>query len=224
VTTTNRWKVTDVDDAGVAQIEISTQSLQMHLADGPRVEEFDSADPAKQPERYKKLADAIGKPLSVIQLSPQGELLSRKTLIETTATDPTATDRVAMPLPAEAIPVGKTWYQRFDVQVRQNNGEIRKIPVRQNFTLKNVEGTTATIEFKTVPLAPVNDPQLEVTVVQLLPSGTAQFDLERGLMVAQDRTLDETVIGYPGPGSSVHIVSSFSERLQPEPATADSEP
>lgn len=222
-TSVQRWKVVEVEDEGDARIEVSTQSLRMRGVDGKSIDEFDSEDPEKQPERFKEVAEAIGKPLSMMHLSPHGEVLGRKRLIETSKIDPTVADRPAIPLPDEPVAIGQSWNQRFEVDMRRQNGEVQKIPIRQSFTLQKVEGSVAFIESKTVALTPLNEPQLELAVGQLLLDGTMQFDLQRGQMLSRKRKAEKTVIGFDGPGSSIHVINTITERLVPEPATANVE-
>lgn len=219
-----RWKVLEVGDDRVARIQISTQRLQMEATDGRDRVAFDSEDPDNVPEAYREVAEAIGKPLSIIHVSPRGEVVQREKLIETSGPDPTAHARLTLALPKQPLAVGESWSEKFEVDVLQSDGATKKFPVRQDFTLQQVEGSVATIAFKTVVLAPVGDPRLEVQLIQQQPAGSVQFDLQRGLVIAQTQETDKTVVGYAGPGSSFHLTSNFQERLRPAAATADRKP
>ncbi|MBI3465230.1 MAG: hypothetical protein HY000_19565 [Planctomycetes bacterium] len=217
-TSLRRWKVREVDAQGTANIEISTERVHMRSTEGEQTIEFDSADPAKQPEALRHVAPLIGKPLSLLRVSPQGAVLEEKLLMKAEGVATMEAGQILPLLPERPVSPGQSWKHQFTLKLPK--GLPKDLPARQTFKLADVKDVLATIEFTTAILAPIDDPQIEAQLVQHRPAGTVQFDLRRGLIVAQTLSVDETVVGFAGPASSFRIKSKYSERLA-KPSAAE---
>lgn len=205
-----RWKILEVDAEGVATIEVTTLRLQMRSREGGKVIEYDSADPEKQPEEFKTLKDVIGKPLSIVRVAPDGTVLDEKMLTQTDTATKMQADQILPLLPEKPVATGYTWRRKFDIRLGQPG---KGFPARKSFTLASVKDGKATIQFKTTLLAPVSNPALEAQLIQHRPSGTIEFDVQRGLVVSQKQAIDDTVVGFLGPASAFSIKSTATERL-----------
>ena len=61
---------------------------------------------------------------------------------------------MTIPLPEEAIPVGHTWSELYDVDVPLDEGGVKRVKTRQTFKLVSVKTGVATIELATNVLTP----------------------------------------------------------------------
>lgn len=205
-----RWVVQEVDAEGVATIVVSTLKVQMRSTDGGASVEFDSGDPAKQPVQYRHVLELIGKPLAEVKISAQGKVLGEKLLVESEGIPKAPVGQVLPILADRPVKIGESWKHDFELI-----GRGKKIPARQTFTFTAIKDGQAVVEYKTVLLAPVNDPLAESELVWHRPSGTVLYDFQRGLVTSQDAKLDATVVGFQGPASSLKVQSLATERLLP---------
>jgi hypothetical protein len=205
-----RWKVVDVDSEGVATIELSVLRVQMRSQEGNKIIEYDSDDPEKQPENFKALKEVIGKPISMVRIAPDGALLEEKPLVKAEGIATMQADQILPLLPEKPVSPGDSWRRKFEIRVAK---PAERFPARQSFTLRDVRDGKATIKFKTTILAPIDTAALKAQLIQHRPSGTIEFDLERGLMLKQTQSLDETVVGVSGPASLFQMRMTATERL-----------
>jgi hypothetical protein len=70
-------------------------------------------------------------------------------------------------------------------------------------------------------LTPVNNPKIQAQLVQRMTQGVIRFDIDAGRVLSQKLELDERVLGFQGPESSLHYLGRFTEEyLPPEPKMA----
>ena len=74
----------------------------------------------------------------------------------------------------------------------------------------------ATISVATQVLTPVNNPKIQSQLVQRLTKGTIRFDMDAGRVLSQNIDLDEQVLGFQGPDSSLHFIGRFTEEYVPD--------
>jgi hypothetical protein len=55
-------------------------------------------------------------------------------------------------------------------------------------------------------------------LIQRLTQGTIRFDIDAGRVLSQRLELDERVLGFNGPDSSLHYLGRFTEEYLPPPA------
>ena len=121
-------------------------------------------------------------------------------------------------MPDIPVKVGQTWRQPVNMTVKLKDGQSRKIKCQQVYVLERVRGDIATISLDTRVITPVEDPRVQVQLVQRLSDGTVKFDLKRGQVVEQQMDLDQTVLAFNGADSSMKYVARFSQQLLPDPA------
>lgn len=208
------WRVKEVKPDGSAIFEHLVESVDMRqqLA-GCREVHYNSRTDQKPPPGFDDVAAAVGVPLSVIKLDPQGKILTRERKAVKAAV--TAAGDITIPLPDGPVSVGHTWSSPHEVEVKANNGVIVRVRTVQKFTLQGVQNGVATIAVATQILTPIDDPALESQLLQCQSSGTAKFDVDAGRMLSQQMDLDKNVVGFRGGASSLHYVTRFSEELLP---------
>jgi hypothetical protein len=87
--------------------------------------------------------------------------------------------------------------------------------LQRTYQLAEVNGSIATIKLKTARITPVNDPQIEVQLMQRTPSGSIKFDLDQGRIVSMETVVEQTVLGAAGPKSSMSAATRSVEKLLP---------
>lgn len=208
---TKVWKFTKVDDQGNGTFELYVNDVQMvqRLADSKEVR-FDSRSQEKPPLGFEPVAKTVGKKLAVITLSPRGEIVERRQL------EPDALQSqgyLTVPLPEKPVSLGESWTVPGEIAVPLRSGLVRKIKIQEKFTLQEVKGDLAAIRIATQVLTPVDDPEVEVQLVQRLSEGTVRFDMQLGRIISQEIEVDRQVVGFQGDASSFHYRTRFTEEL-----------
>ena len=206
------WKVTDVLPNG--EIEIMNVVEQVHMQNklpDRAPTEYDSQKDKTPPPGYEDAAKAIGVPLSVVRMTPRGEVISHKPKLQQPAAESDAP--ITVRLPDDPVAIGATWDEPFDVNVQVEEGGTKAIQTRRHYKLADVATGIATIEVTYQVLSPIT-PQVEAQLVQRLMKGTVKFDVEQGQIVSQTYEVDERVLGFAGPTSSMHYVMQMEETLK----------
>lgn len=205
------WKVTDVLPSGEMEFVHVVETVKMsNTVPNRGTTTYNSATDETPPLGFEQAARAVGVPLSLVRIKPDGEIVER----EEKHPQPAATEDmpITLRLPSEAIAVGEKWDATFDVEVTTASKVKQKIKTRRVCTLKSVKSGIATIKVEYQILSPVSA-YIESQLVQKLTKGTVRFDINAGRIVSQRYDADRRVIGFSGKASSMHYVSRFEERL-----------
>lgn len=205
------WKVTDVLPNGEMEFVHVVETVRMtNTVPNRGTTKFDSEADKTPPTGFEQAARAVGVPLSVIRIKPDGEIAHR----EEKHPQPPATDDmpITLRLPAEPIAVGEQWDWNYHVDAQRKNKSTLKVQTRRVCTLKKVQSGIATIEVEYQLLSPVSA-YIESQLLQKLTKGTVRFDIDAGRTVSQRFEADRRVIGFSGKASSMHFVSRLEERL-----------
>ncbi len=89
----------------------------------------------------------------------------------------------------------------------------KKVPIGRTFTLESVEDQIAVIKFKTKVMKRLNDPKLGLQLIQKTPSGTIKLDLEKGIIISQDVSLDKAQVGIFGGKGAMRAIKNHVETL-----------
>lgn len=219
--TNKRYTVTTVDGDGNAVLELQIDRVQMRASvDGGDSIAYDTQSGEEPPAAFAGISTTVGKPYTRVKVSPRGELLSLDWLIAAEQkSKPTKADAaeldIVVVLPEEPVKVGDTWKEPFEVEIGATPTLKKKIRLQREYTLKQVEGSLATISLKTVVLSPLHDPAEESQLVRKTPKGTVVFDLARGVVTSRTYEVDKVIVGFSGPDSKVHTINTRKEQLAP---------
>jgi hypothetical protein len=213
------WQVDDVKDDGVIVFTHSIDSIDMwQKMQGRQEQRYNSRTDKTPPPGYEDVAKQVGVPLTRITMDARGEIIKREEKQNQPNTNPT---QITIPLPAQPIPIGHQWNKAFTIPITANNGVVKKVDLRQLYTLENVATGVATIKVESQVLTPISDPALEAQLIQRMTEGTVKFDLDAGRVIAQQTDLNRQVIGFNGPASSMRYLTRVEEKLLPAtPQTA----
>jgi hypothetical protein len=215
------WHIQEIDADGRVTLEHSVESVDMRqkLSDRQEVT-YNSKTDKEPPPGYEAVAKSVGVPLTVFLIDSSGNLLKRMDKRGTPPAD-AQNSQVTMPLPERPVARGESWNVPQDVTITLEDGDTKVIKTRQHYTLDSVAKGVATISVVTQILTPVNNPKIQSQLVQRMTQGTIRFDIDAGRVLSQKLELDERVLGFQGPESSLHYLGRFTEEyLPPEPKTA----
>ncbi len=219
----SHFRVIDQTETGTS-LELSVDHTRMSARfDDGHINVFDSSDETTHAGPYQYVAKTVGRPLSIAVISLRGELISADSLIKDGAIAIDPSINFFSVLPAEPVAIGATWKESYTVQIDQQ-GLKHPVKMQRQFTLESVTGDLATISFRTVPLTPLRDPQIEASVAQQLFKGTIVFDVARGRMMSRESELNQTVIGAVGQTSSMSVAGRRTEKLTTPAALAAKPP
>jgi hypothetical protein len=210
------WKVTDV--LPNHQIEFMDVIEQVHMVNqlpDRAPTEYDSAKDKTPPPGYEDTAKAIGVPLSVVRMTPRGEIVAHKIKYQQAPAEPDT--QITVRLPDGPVAIGATWDEPFDIKVQLQSGGEKPIQTRRHYTLAKVSNNIASIEVSYQVLSPM-DSEVESKLVGRLMKGTARFDIGKGRVISQEFDIDKRVLGFAGATSSMHYVMEMKEELADSPA------
>jgi hypothetical protein len=209
---TKCWRIKSVDGTGNIVFEHSVESVDMRNEMSGRQEvHYNSQTDKKPPPGYEDVARSLGMPLSVVTIDPSGKVLSRDQK-RAPAIDASGSVLV-MPLPKEPATIGAEWFLPSDVSVPLEDGEVKTVKTRQRYELEDVKDGVATIGVETQILTPVSNPKVRAQLIQRMWKGHIRFDIDAGRMISQRTDLDERVLSFSGPDSSMHYVARFTEEV-----------
>jgi len=215
---TKAWKITAAPAQGPFSFVHQVERVNMwQKVSKQEAVHYDSKFDKKPPKQYAEVAATVGKPLARVEMDHRGRVLKR---VNARANVDIGVGELAVPLPPEAVPVGHRWSRPDEFTANLKGGRQKTIKLSHRYQLTKVEGDTAVISAKTIVLTPVDDPVIEVQLVQRLSSGVIHFDMKQGRVVWQQMDLSRKVIGFEGPDSIVHYLSRFTVEHAPAAATA----
>jgi hypothetical protein len=217
------WRVSDVQPDGTATFEHSVRSVDMrHKLSGRQEVRYNSDTDKEASPGFQTIAKSIGVPLALVTIDPRGKIIKRERRIAKPGDQNDG--QMTIQLPEEAVAVGQTWSEIQDVDVPLDGGGVKKVKVRETFTLKSVKTGIATIEVATNILTPNLPPEIEAKLVQTESAGTIRLDIDAGRVVGQQIDLDKRVVGFRGEASSLHCLTRFTQKLLTGEATTASRP
>jgi hypothetical protein len=208
------WKIEKVDAEGNTTFVhmVEWVDLWNSVSDRPEIA-FDSRKDKTAPPGYEHVAQSVGQPLASITINPHGQVVTRKDARP--QFNPGISD-LTVPLPDKAVKVGDMWHVNEEVKLQDEQKRIKLVQVRHQYTLDDVQTGVATIRVATQVLTPINDPKFEAQLVQRMQKGTIKFDIDAGRVISRQMDLDETVLGFSGPDSSMQYVARFIEEQFPD--------
>ena len=211
---TKVWQVQQVDADGKIHFAHSIEDVDMwSQVDGRQPVQYQSRKDKEAPLEYEKVAQTVGKQLSVVSMERSGKVEERK---GQTAQVDTGLGGLVVPLPPAPVKVGATWSVPSEVRVWTVDGSLKAIKTQQLFELTSVEAGVASIMVQTRVLTPDDDPRIRSQLVQGLTNGEIKFDVTAGRILSRKMDWNESVAGFNGPKSNMKYMAEFSETLLPD--------
>jgi hypothetical protein len=207
------WNVREADDEKATFLhQIESIDMWQRTKGRPEVR-YNSQTDTEVPPAYEEAAKAVGVPLTVITVDTRGRVIKREERFPQQNND---SQPLVLILPETEVAVGDTWTNPMDLKVLlQDSRTIKTVQARQHCKLDKLQNGVATISIDSQVLTPVHDAQIEVQLVQRLPKGTVDFDVEAGRVRSMQLDVDQRVLGFSGAASSMHCLSRLTEKLLP---------
>lgn len=224
-TSEKQWQVKNVDANGnmVFEYRINAVDMAQRVGEGEEIK-YNSRTDTNVPEIYQQVSETLNKPLSLITMNPQGQVVNRDKEMKSPQL---GMGELALPLPAEPIAIGGQWSVPRETRVKLEDGTQKVIKLRELYTLEKVSAGVATISIETQPLTPISDPAIDSQIIQQLSKGQIKFDLDNGRMLSKQLDWSDVVVGFRGPDTSLKYDSRLTEELvldAPKTATKKSAP
>lgn len=206
--TQKHYRVVWVDEEGNGTLETVIDRVQMSAQfDAQAPATFDSQDPKqKDLKQYEKIRETIGKPSRMVY-SSVGKVIRK-------AGEPEVENQgFLIPLPQKEIKIGDSWKEDYEIEVAIGKKLRKKIPIRRTFKLEGVNDQIAEIKFKTKIMTRQNDPKIGLQLIQKTPSGNIKLDMEKGVIISQDVSLDKAQVGIFAGQGAMRAISSRVETL-----------
>jgi len=202
------WKTLDVDKQGAATFEYRVEDIDMHQAQtGYDDAVYNSRRDKTIPPELINLEGKIGKPLAHIKIGPQGQT-SKKPIREYDGS--ISENRIVIPFPDEPVGGGSTWSEAKQKELPQPNQTVKKIRMRENFSLEKIQSGLATIKFATIIFTQLT-PKEESQLLDYFSIGTMVLDLEAGHFIRHEATVNRQVVGIQGASDSITYFSRTTE-------------
>jgi len=219
---TKIWKVREVDSNGTAILEYSLGDVDMKSYSSLRKEEsrFNSKSDEKPAAEYLGVAEMIGVPIAHLTINIRGDVINRSQIAKITAStqfgETTEENRITIPFPDDAIGVGDTWVHPREIVIPKPNGTVKKVAVRERYTLEKIQHGIATFDFKTIVITPLYDDKETDWELRnkVRTEGTIQFDIEKGQAIFQQYGMKKSILNALQDGkTSATYQSRFTEKI-----------
>ena len=209
---TKEWKVVDLDGNNIATIEMRLLALVVETTrPNGEILKFDSNKP--EGPLKDSLAPLVGSTVAKLNVDRLGRVLE---VTDSKFGKPTRYETeppfVAV-LHGQKVVPGQTWNRNYFAVLEPPAGTGEKIELIQNYITRSLEKDKVILDLETSSLKPFKNPVEEASILQLMPKGTINFDLQRGLMTSAHLTIDKVINEIAGSGSSYQFKSTYKEIL-----------
>jgi hypothetical protein len=216
---TKAWRINQAADDGQLTFDYVVESVSMwHQMSGRQEVRYDSAKDEQPPPEYQHVAASVGEPMARITIAPDGEIIKRENARP--QFNP-GIGELTITLPKEPVRVGHQWATEGELPLRARPSDpIKRVKLRQQYTLEKVQTGVATIQLTTQVITPLNDPALQAQLIQRIKKGVIKFDVDAGRILSQQMDTDEMVIGFNGADSNMKYLSRLTEEVVREESLA----
>lgn len=208
-----QWKVTDVDDKGVATVEMSISSMRWERKTAGEEDVFDSSRPDAL--NKSELAKHVGPVLAILRIDTLGKVVE----VKESKVGPAARFEAELPfkvvLPEAASKVGDAWARTFTVQLDPPLGTGEKYAATQKCQCLEPKPGLLLIgvatEIKDLPSTPAE----RIPLLPHLTEGQVYFHPESGRYYAARLKVQKELKNHQGDGSSYKFTSTYVEDLVP---------
>lgn len=209
-----KWKVSDVDDKGIATLEMSIASMRFERKAGAEEDIFDSSKPDDL--NKNELAKHVGPVLAILRVDQLGKLVEVKESKVGPATRFASELPFKLVLPTTPAKVGDAWDRSYTIQLDPPLGTGEKYEATQKYTCLEPKSGLLTLSLATSIKEMPTQSAEQIPLLPLLPEGTLYFHAESGRYYAARLTIAKELKNHQGDGSSYKYTSTYVEDLMPE--------
>ena len=208
-----KWKVADVDDKGIATVEMTIAQMRWERKSGDEEDIFDSTKPDDL--NQSEMAKHVGPVLAVLRVDPLGKVVE----VKESKVGPAARFEAEPPfkfiLPATAPKPGDAWDRKFTIQLDPPLGTGEKYTCTQNHQAAEPKNELLTIrvatEIKELPSSAAE----HIPLLPHLAEGQVYFHAATGRYYAARLKVQRELKNHQGDGSSYKFTSTYVEDLVP---------
>lgn len=210
-----KWKVADVDNEGVATLEMSIVSMkwEQKLPNG-ETDVFDSAKPDDL--NKNEMARLVGPTLAVVRVDAAGKLIEVKESKFGSKSRFEVDLPLKLVLPPSGPKEGQTWNRTFTIKLDPPQGTGETYEATQTYTAKpSVNGFTTigvTTSIKDMPTQASD----QIPLLPMLMEGDIFFHGPTGQYFAARLKIKKELVNHQGQGTKYVFESTYSEDLKVE--------
>jgi len=217
-----RFLVTEVDDLGVANLQMQFESVEMmfHPDGGQPIVYRSSMKPQEVPRAFSIFAARLQESAQQFRVQPSGAPIDQEG--ELVRDDEGGTEtRLLVPLPEHPVGIDDTWQYFNTVRLRVAEDPVTREPIirtirlRTTCRLDEVEGQIAKIVFQTTCVTKVRTPSVKGLLIEAFPKGHMLLDMQAGRITERVVRNDNRVFGVHGPNSMLTTSAESVEKLLP---------
>ncbi|XZE21516.1 hypothetical protein SH449x_001419 [Pirellulaceae bacterium SH449] len=204
------WDVTKVDNGNMTfEYSITDIDMSQRIGSGNELR-YSSKSDEQPPFQFQTAADSVGKVISTVTIDVQGLIVARS---DETNPPHLGMGDITLPVPESAVAVGATWEIPRELNIRREDGSLKRVRFRELFKLEKVSAGVATVSVASEMITIISDPKEEAQVVQQLSNGTIKFDIDAGRMISKELGWDKKVVGFSGAGSTMEYSARLDEKV-----------
>ena len=211
---TRKWKVTEVNAAGVATLEMTIASIRWERKAGKDEDIFDSTKPDDL--NKSELAKHVGPVLAIVCVDGNGRVVEVKQSKAAPAERFQAELPFKIVLPAMEPTLGESWNRSFSVKLDPPFGTGEKYAASQKYVCQEPKSGLLTLsvstEIKELPASASEQIPLLPTLIE----GTLYFHAQTGRYYAARLKIQKELKSHQGEGSVYRFASTFVEDIVPE--------
>lgn len=204
------WDVTKVEDGNMTfEYAISDIDMSQRIGTGNELR-YSSKSGEQPPFQFQAAADSVGRVISTVTIDQQGLIVARS---DETNPPHLGMGDITLPVPENAVAVGATWEIPRELNIRREDGSLKRVRFRELFKLEKVSAGVASVSVASEMITIISDPKEEAQVVQQLSNGMIKFDIDAGRMISKELGWDKKVVGFSGAGSAMEYSARLDERV-----------
>ncbi len=209
-----KWKVTDVDEKGIATLEMSIGSLKWNhtLPDG-KDESFDSDKPDEL--NKKEMAKMVGTTLAILRIDAQGKLLE----VKQSKAGPESRFFADLPFkvifPEAETKMGDSWTRDYALVLEPPHGTGEKFDSQQKYTHAEAKGGLMVIGLTTTLKKAPSSVTEQIPLIPMQNEGEVFFHAESGRYVGARLKVTKELKDHQGEGSKYKFSSTYTEDFIP---------
>jgi hypothetical protein len=214
-TVVRKWKVADLDDKGVATLEMTIAAMkwEQKLPNG----ESDIFDSAKPDDLNKnEMAKLIGPTLAVIRLDATGKLIEVKESKFGNKSRFESDLPFKIVLPPSGPKEGQTWDRTYTIKLDPPQGTGETYEAIQRYTSKAPVNGFTTIAISTTIKEPPTQVSDQIPLLPMLMEGEVYFHAATGRYQAARLKVKKELLNHQGEGTKYVFESTYSEDLKLE--------
>lgn len=209
-----KWHVIDVDDRGVATLEMSIAAMRWERKSGTEEDVFDSSKPDDL--NKKEMARHVGPVLAVLRVDSHGRVIE----VKESKVGPASRFATELPfkvvLPATEPKPGDAWDRSYTIQLDPPLGTGEKFAAVQKYTCQEPKGGFLTVALATEVKEPPASTAEQLPLLPFTTSGTVYFHPTTGRYYGARLKVEKELKNHQGDGSSYRFASSYVEDLVPQ--------